>query len=201
MSSSDFYIFFVKQPVDLVASFILLILLIPLFLLIGLSIFFHLGENPFFVQSRVGKDNKLFNLIKFRTFRKRDDFKSINKFGGFLRSSSLDELPQLINILFGDMSFVGPRPLLPHYLDYYTSEERKRHLVKPGLTGLAQIKHGNSPNWEKRMKCDTAYVTSISFWSDLKILIATVFHVINFKRKRSLDHFVEGFDQFAKKRS
>ena len=145
--------------------------------------------NPFFTQPRPGKNEKVFKLIKFRTMNnKRDkdgnllpDDKRLTSYGKFLRSTSLDELPELFNILKGDMSIVGPRPLLVKYLPYYTEEERHRHDVTPGLTGLAQVSGRNTLSWEDKFALDLQYVSNISFWGDIKIIFKTIGKV--FKRE------------------
>lgn len=142
--------------------------------------------NPFFVQERPGKNENIFKLIKFRTMTcEKDnagkllpDNKRLTKYGRFLRSTSLDELPELINILKGDMSIVGPRPLLPEYLPYYTEIEKHRHDVRPGLTGLAQVSGRNSLSWEERFQLDLCYVGSIKFSNDVKIILDTVKKVL-----------------------
>lgn len=142
--------------------------------------------NPFFIQERPGKNENIFKLIKFRTMTcEKDnmgkllpDNKRLTKYGRFLRSTSLDELPELINILKGDMSIVGPRPLLPEYLPYYTEIEKHRHDVRPGLTGLAQVSGRNSLSWEERFQLDLCYVESIKFSNDVKIILDTVKKVL-----------------------
>ncbi len=152
-----------------------------------------MGGNPFFVQPRPGKKGKdgkekIFNLLKFRTMsNKKDkdgnllpDEERLNKYGRFIRSTSLDELPELINILIGDLSLVGPRPLLVRYIPRYTEEQRRRHDVRPGLTGLAQINGRNAISWEEKFKLDVKYVDNITFLGDIKILFGTVTAV--FKR-------------------
>ncbi len=141
-----------------------------------------MGGNPFFVQERPGWHEKIFKLIKFRTMdnrRDRDgnllpDAVRLNPYGRFLRSTSLDELPELFNILKGDMSIIGPRPLVVRYLPYYTEQERHRHDVRPGLTGLAQINGRNALEWEKRFSYDLTYVSNITAKNDIKILLKTV---------------------------
>ena len=145
-----------------------------------------MNGNPFFVQERPGKNENIFKLIKFRTMTcEKDnmgkllpDNKRLTKYGRFLRSTSLDELPELINILKGDMSIVGPRPLLPEYLPYYTEIEKHRHDVRPGLTGLAQVSGRNSLSWEERFQLDLCYVESIKFSNDVKIILDTVKKVL-----------------------
>lgn len=175
-----------KRILDFCLSLIGLIVLSPIFLiLIVLGTIFMRG-NPFFCQERPGKDEKIFKLIKFRTMDNRKDKDGnllpdevrLNKYGKFLRSTSLDELPELINIVKGDMAIVGPRPLLVRYLPYYKTEERKRHNVRPGLTGLAQVNGRNFVNWEKRFEYDLEYVRAITFSVDLKIVFLTFMKVI-----------------------
>ena len=142
--------------------------------------------NPFFTQPRPGKDEKIFKLIKFRTMDNRKDKDGkllpdevrLNKYGRFLRSTSLDELPELINILKGDMAIVGPRPLLVSYLVRYNEEQKHRHDVRPGLTGYAQAHGRNSLSWEDKFKMDVAYTKNVSLWGDIKIILETVLIVL-----------------------
>ena len=180
------YKHFFKRLIDIILSALALILSSPiLILLIFLgSIFMH--GNPFFVYSRAGKNEKIFKLIKFRSMTELKDDNGdylpdevrLNKYGRVLRSTSLDELPELINIFIGDMSIVGPRPLSYKYLDYYTDEEKHRHDVRPGLTGLAQINGRNTISWEERFKYDLDYVKNVTFVNDVKIVLRTVLKVI-----------------------
>lgn len=138
--------------------------------------------NPFFTQERPGKDEKIFKLIKFRTMSNAKDSNGkllpddqrLTRYGIFLRSTSLDELPELFNIFIGDMSFIGPRPLMARYLPYYTKEERHRHDVRPGLTGFAQVHGRNSLTWDERFKYDLEYVEKISLWLDISIIFDTI---------------------------
>ena len=175
-----------KRIIDLVLSFIALALLLPFLLILTVVGAVAMGGNPFFVQERPGRRDKngnerIFKLIKFRTMsNKRDesgallpDDVRLNKYGRFLRKTSLDELPELINILKGDMSIVGPRPLLVEYLPYYTSNERRRHNVRPGLTGWAQVNGRNALDWDKRFLYDLEYVDNLSLAFDLKIVFLT----------------------------
>ena len=162
--------------------------------------------NPFFTQLRPGKINKrtgkekIFNLIKFRTMTNEKDAegnllpdeKRLTKYGKFLRSTSLDELPELINIFIGNMSIVGPRPLLVSYLPYYTEKERHRHNVRPGLTGLAQIKGRNSVSWEKRFELDIEYVQEVSLLKDIGILFLTVKKVLSHEGIAENTNLTEG---------
>jgi len=174
-----------KNVFDKIFSFLLLVLLSPIFILISLVNYLTVG-SIFFIQERPGKNTRIFKLIKFCSMSNRkdddgnllDDSLRITGFGAFLRSTSLDELPELFNILKGEMSFVGPRPLLSEYLPLYNHEQIKRHLVKPGLTGLAQVKGRNTLDWEKRFELDLWYIENHSFILDLQILILTVKKVL-----------------------
>ena len=171
-----------KRVIDFVLSFIGLIVLSPIFLiLIVLGAIFMKG-NPFFTQQRPGKNEKIFKLIKFRTMGNRKDKDGkllpdevrLNKYGRFLRSSSLDELPEIINILKGDMAIIGPRPLLVRYLDRYNEEQHHRHDVRPGLTGYAQAHGRNTVSWEDKFAMDVWYTKHITFKGDIKIICDTV---------------------------
>lgn len=178
--------YFVKRIMDITLSFIGLVLLLPVLLIVSILIRFKLGSPIFFTQDRVGKGNKVFKIIKFRTMK---DVRDINgnllpeserrtSFGNKLRDLSIDEIPELINILKGDMSLVGPRPLLVDYLQYYNDEQIKRHNVLPGLTGWAQINGRNSITWEERFKLDLWYVNNYSLKLDIKILFMTIYKVL-----------------------
>lgn len=176
-----------KRVIDFVLSFIGLIVLSPIFLiLIVLGAIFMKG-NPFFTQKRPGKNEKIFKLIKFRTMDNRKDKDGnllpdevrLNKYGRFLRSSSLDELPEIINILKGDMAIIGPRPLLVRYLDRYNEEQHHRHDVRPGLTGYAQAHGRNTVSWEDKFAMDVWYTKHITFKGDIKIICDTVKTVLN----------------------
>lgn len=180
------YAKYFKRVIDFTLSLIALIVLSPILLILVIVTTIAMKGNPFFTQQRPGKDEKIFKLIKLRTMtNERDengdllpDDVRLNKFGKFLRSTSLDELPELINILKGDMSIVGPRPLLVDYLPYYTQEERHRHDVRPGLTGWAQVNGRNSVDWDTRFKLDVHYVKNISAVLDIKIIFLTVKKVL-----------------------
>ena len=177
---------FVKRLLDITISLIALIFLLPLMSLIYLSVIINLGSPAFFLQERVGKDNKIFKMIKFRTMKNStdnngnllSDNERVTKFGSFLRSFSLDELPELINILKGDMSLVGPRALLVQYLGLYNDEQIRRHEVLPGLTGWAQINGRNSITWSEKFKLDVWYVDNWSLWLDIKIFFLTFWKVL-----------------------
>lgn len=177
---------FVKRLLDLLLSLTALILLSPLLLLLtGIGAVVMRG-NPFFTQLRPGLREKPFRLIKFRTMtNQRDadgallpDALRLNQYGRFLRAASLDELPELINILKGDMSLVGPRPLLMEYLEYYNDSQRRRHDVRPGLTGLAQVHGRNAQTWEERFEWDLQYVEQLCFSLDVRIVLKTVVAVL-----------------------
>lgn len=178
---------FFKRFLDFILSLTALIVLFPILLILTVIGAFAMKGNPFFVQSRPGKKGKngkekIFKLIKLRTMSNAKDKEGnllpdevrLNKYGRFLRSTSLDELPELLNILKGDMSIVGPRPLLVKYLPRYTETQRRRHDVRPGLTGYAQINGRNAISWEERFAYDVEYVDNITFIGDVKIIFATV---------------------------
>lgn len=177
---------FVKRLLDITISLIALIFLLPLMSLIYLLVRINLESPAFFLQERVGKDNKIFKMIKFRTMKNStdkngnllSDNERVTKFGSFLRSFSLDELPELINILKGDMSLVGPRALLVQYLGLYNDEQIRRHEVLPGLTGWAQINGRNSITWSEKFKLDVWYVDNWSLWLDIKIFFLTFWKVL-----------------------
>ena len=176
----------VKRLLDITISLIALFFLLPLMSLIYLLVIINLGSPAFFLQERVGKDNKIFKMIKFRTMKNStdkngnllSDNERVTKFGSFLRSFSLDELPELINILKGDMSLVGPRALLVQYLGLYNDEQIRRHEVLPGLTGWAQINGRNSITWSEKFKFDVWYVDNWSLWLDIKIFFLTFWKVL-----------------------
>ncbi len=173
---------FLKRVMDFVLSLMALLILSPVFIVLIVAGAIVMRGNPFFVQPRPGKNERIFNLIKFRSMTcEKDkngkllpDEKRLTPYGRFLRSSSLDELPEFINILKGDMSFVGPRPLLMEYIPYYTPEERKRHNVRPGLTGVAQVNGRNFVSWDKRLAFDIQYVNNITFRGDICVVLKTV---------------------------
>lgn len=182
------YAKYLKRILDFTLSLIALIALMPLLIIIYILVRIKLGNPAIFKQERPGKDEKIFKLYKFRTMTNEKDEKGnllsdekrLTKLGKFLRSTSLDELPELINIIKGDMSIVGPRPLLVEYLPLYDEKQRKRHNVKPGLTGLAQIKGRNSITWEEKFNEDIKYIENITFLIDVKIILKTIVKV--FKR-------------------
>lgn len=179
---SGIYAKYIKRLLDIIISLFVLVLFWWLFLIIALLVRINLGTPILFAQDRPGKDGKIFKLYKFRSMSSaRDengnllpDKDRLNGFGRLLRATSLDELPELFNILKGDMSLVGPRPLLVKYLDYYNGFERRRHEVRPGLTGLSQVCGRNAMSWEEKFKTDVEYVDHVTFLVDLKIVLMTV---------------------------
>jgi len=172
----------VKGIIDKVIALAAIILLMPLYLIVYILTYFKLGSPVLFKQQRPGKDGKLFTMYKFRTMLNTQDKhgnmlsdeKRLTAFGKFLRSTSLDELPELFNVIKGDMSLVGPRPLLPEYLELYTPEQARRHKVKPGITGWAQVNGRNAISWEKKFELDVWYVDNWSIWLDIKIILLTL---------------------------
>lgn len=187
------YAKFLKRAIDFFLSLIAVLILSPILVILIIVGAIAMKGNPFFTQMRPGKINKktgkekIFRLIKFRTMSNAKDEngnllpddKRLNKYGKFLRKTSLDELPELLNILVGDMAIVGPRPLLVRYLPYYTEEERKRHTVRPGMTGWAQVNGRNFISWEETFELDVDYVNKITFGRDIKIIFLTVKKVVS----------------------
>lgn len=171
-----------KRILDVALSLMILVLLSPVLLVLALCVRIKLGSPVLFQQERPGLDEKIFTLYKFRTMTDEKDAQGnllpdkerLTPFGKFLRASSLDELPEFLNILKGDMSFIGPRPLLVSYLPYYTKEESLRHTVRPGLTGLAQVSGRNFLDWDRRLEKDVEYVKGLSFAMDLRVILLTV---------------------------
>ncbi|MGL5295537.1 MAG: sugar transferase [Culicoidibacterales bacterium] len=187
---------FLKRAMDILVSFVALILLSPILLIIALLVRIKLGSPILFTQQRPGKDKKIFKMYKFRTMLDAVDKNGIplpdeqrlTKFGKLLRSTSLDELPELWNVLKGDMSLVGPRPLLEEYLPLYSQEQLKRHNVRPGVTGLAQVKGRNSIDWTTKFAYDIEYVEKMSIWQDIRILWLTVETVLKREGINSAEH-------------
>jgi len=186
MHKKGFYEKYFKRLFDFSVSLIALILLFPLLLFIAVLIRIKLGSPIIFKQDRPGLNEQIFTLYKFRTMTNNKDQQGVllpdsdrlTKFGKFLRSTSIDELPGLINIIKGDMSIVGPRPLLVEYLDLYSIEQRKRHEVRPGLSGYAQVNGRNALSWEDKFKLDVIYVNNVTFKHDIGIIIKTILKVI-----------------------
>lgn len=199
------YAKYIKRPLDFFLSFCALTVLSPVFLVLIILGAVKMKGNPFFVQLRPGKDEEIFCLIKFRTMTCETDKdgnllpdeERLTKYGQFLRSTSLDELPELINIFMGDMAVIGPRPLLVNYIPYYTDEERHRHDIRPGLTGLAQVSGRNTVTWEKRFEIDIQYRNNITFLNDVKIIIDTIKSVLSHE---SIElNAMENFDEYRRK--
>lgn len=175
-----------KRCMDFILSLAAILVLSPVYLIVAIFVRVKLGSPILFCQKRPGKDEKIFNMYKFRTMTDgRDengellpDEARLTKFGKFLRSTSLDELPELFNILKGDMSIIGPRPLLVEYLPRYNAEQRRRHEVRPGLSGLAQANGRNAISWEQKFKYDVEYVDHVTFFGDWKIIFQTIWNVL-----------------------
>ena len=180
------YKYFFKRLIDFLFAFSGLIILSPIFVIITIGLFIANSGKPFFVQIRPGKDEKLFKIIKFKTMNDDKnsqgellpDAKRLTIIGRFVRKTSIDEIPQLINVLKGDMSLIGPRPLLPEYLPLYNELQKKRHKVKPGITGWAQINGRNAISWQQKFEHDVWYVDKVSFLLDVKIVVMTIKKVL-----------------------
>ena len=176
----------VKRAIDIVCSGFGLIVLSPILIIAAILIRKNLGSPIFFTQDRIGKDGKVFKMIKFRTMldatdkygNQLPDEERLTSFGKLLRSTSIDELPELVNVFLGDMSLVGPRPLLVEYKDLYSTEQWKRHEVRPGITGWAQVNGRNSISWAERFKLDVEYIDNYNLILDIKILFMTILKVI-----------------------
>ena len=176
---------FFKRIIDLLIAVFGLLILSPIFMIVLLLLLFNNNGKPFFFQKRPGKDEIIFNVIKFKTMNDRkdndgmllSDAQRLTSLGKFIRKTSLDEIPQLFNVLKGDMSLIGPRPLLPEYVSLYNQEQQKRHLVKPGMTGWAQINGRNTISWEQKFEYDVWYVKRVSFLLDFKIFFKTFLKV------------------------
>jgi len=175
-----------KRSIDFIAALLGLLLLSPLLIIFTVGLFFTNQGKPFFFQTRPGKDEKLFKIVKFKTMTDAKDTKGnllpdaerMNKIGNFVRKISIDELPQLLNVLKGDMSLIGPRPLLPEYLPLYNNKQKKRHQVRPGITGWAQVHGRNTINWSAKFNYDVWYVEHLSFLLDVKVLFLTLKKVL-----------------------
>lgn len=202
MHKKGIYERYLKRPFDLVVSLIAFIILFPLFLLLMLLVRMKLGSPVFFTQLRPGLNEKIFRLYKFRTMTNQKDSEGnllpdhlrLTKFGKFLRSTSLDELPSLLNIIKGELSIVGPRPLLVKYLPLYNESQRKRHLVRPGLTGLAQVSGRNGLTWKEKFSFDVQYISRITFLIDIKIIFLTIVKV--FRREGISSQSSETMEEF-----
>lgn len=174
---------YIKRLLDFIFALLLIILFLPFFIFIPMLIWITMGWPSMFTQKRIGLNNREFRIYKFRSMRHKSgkyntDAQRITGFGRFLRVSRIDEFPQLFNILIGDMSFIGPRPLLPEYLPYYTKEEIRRHQIRPGLSGLSQVNNLANSNWDEQFKDDIKYVNKMSLKLDVWILIKTILRII-----------------------
>ncbi len=180
------YKLFFKRFIDVLAAAIGLVVLFPIFIIVTIGLTFANNGKPFFFQRRPGKNGKIFSIIKFKTMndaKNKDgqllpDKDRLTTIGAFVRKTSLDEIPQLINVLIGDMSLIGPRPLLVAYLPLYSKEQNRRHAIRPGITGWAQVNGRNAISWKKKFEYDVWYVDNLSFLLDLKILLMTIKKVI-----------------------
>lgn len=208
---------YIKRLLDIILSLIAIIITFPIFLIIGVLVLIFLGQPAIFRQERPGKDEKIFKLYKFRTMNKKKDKDGnllpdkdrLTKFGKFLRKTSLDEIPEFLNILKGDMSLIGPRPLAISYLPYYNEVERHRHDIRPGLTGLAQVNGRNGLQWEKRFAYDIEYVNNVSFILDVKIVFLTIIKVLKSSdisirgtgNVIDFDKYRSGLDEYSRKKN
>ena len=189
MDTRTLYISIIKTPIDFLLAVIVLLGLFPLFLLIILLLFLR-HRSVFYFQKRPGKNSEIFEIIKFETLNSEE--KANSRLRKLIRKSHLNEIPQLINILKGDMSWVGPRPLLPEYLSLYSENQKKRHLTKPGIFGLAQLEEAELQTWEKKFELDINYVENISFSMDMQIILKSIEQALNgklFNRAGSLEKF------------
>jgi len=190
------YKIFFKRILDFSLSLVALILLLPVIIILIILLMFANKGKPFFFQKRPGKNAKIFTIIKFKTMKdpKNNESELINqeqritKIGAFVRKTSLDELLQLVNILKGDMSLIGPRPLLIEYLPFYNKEQARRHMVKPGITGWAQVNGRTALSWEEKFTHDVWYVDHLSFYNDLRILLKTIQKIFNREAMSSIEH-------------
>lgn len=180
------YKFFLKRVVDFLIALMALVLLSPVFVAVTILLYFANQGSPFFVQARPGLNEKIFNIIKFKTMNDRKDNQGnylpdserLTPIGSFIRQTSLDELPQLINVLKGDMSLIGPRPLLPQYLSLYNESQKRRHNIRPGITGWAQVNGRNAISWTMKFELDIWYIDNVSFTTDCKVMFLTLKKVI-----------------------
>jgi len=180
------YKFFLKRVIDFLIALIGLILLSPVFIVVMVLLYFANQGKPFFLQARPGLNEKIFNIIKFKTMNdKKDgqgnylpDSERLTRIGSFIRQTSLDELPQLINVLKGDMALIGPRPLLPQYLSLYNESQKRRHNIRPGITGWAQVNGRNAISWTMKFELDIWYIDNVSFATDCKVMFLTLKKVI-----------------------
>lgn len=177
---------YVKRAMDFILALAGLIVFSPIFVLVTISLYLVNNGKPFFFQLRPGKNGVLFEIIKFKTMTEKrgtdgsllPDDQRLTHIGSFVRKTSLDEIPQLINVVKGEMSLIGPRPLLPEYLPLYSAEQFRRHEVRPGITGWAQINGRNAISWQQKFKLDIWYINNLNFWLDLKIMLLTIKKVV-----------------------
>ena len=206
----ELYSRYIKRVLDFMLSLCAIVILSPLFIVLTIIGAIQMKGNPFFTQRRpglIGEDGKerIFHLIKFRSMTNEKDSNGnllpdamrLKKYRLFLRSTSIDEIPELFNILIGDMSIVGPRPLMERYLNFYTEDEKRRHLVRPGLTGYAQVHGRNTVSWGDRFNMDLFYVENVSFVFDIKIIVKTILLVL--KREGTSNENMENFDDYRKR--
>lgn len=195
------YKHFFKRLIDFILVLCVLLVIWPIFLFITIWLHFaNKGAGAFFFQERPGKDEKIFKVIKFKSMTdERDengnllpDKDRITTVGKFVRKTSIDELPQLINVLKGDMALIGPRPLLPEYLPYYTERERLRHTVRPGISGWAQVNGRNNVTWDQKLELDVYYVEHLSFWMDVRVLLSTIKNVLRAKDVNVVPSAIKG---------
>mgnify|MGYP003146981849 CR=1 FL=1 len=196
---------FFKRTGDFIFSLLGLIILLPVYIVLCIVLFVTMNRKVFFTQERVGKNNHTFKVLKFKSMNDKRDTEGellsneerMTRIGRFIRATSLDEMPQLINVLKGDMSFIGPRPLHVRYLKYYSDEESKRHFVRPGITGLAQVSGRNNIGWDERLRLDVEYVDNLSFYNDLNIILMTIKKV--FKTSEVKSEGIEGLDEYRER--
>ncbi|WP_288982546.1 sugar transferase [uncultured Flavobacterium sp.] len=187
---------YIKRFIDFIMALIALIFLSPIFIIITIGLLFANQGRPFFLQQRPGKNERIFTIVKFKTMNDMkdemgnllSDAERLTKIGTFVRKTSLDEIPQLLNVIKGDMSLIGPRPLLTSYLPLYNEFQKRRHEVRPGITGWAQINGRNAISWKDKFELDVFYVENVSFLLDLKIILTTVMNVIQSKDINQADH-------------
>lgn len=192
---------FLKRLIDFIFALCILLVIWPILLITTVWLYFaNKGAGAFFFQDRPGKNEKIFKLIKFKSMTDEQDENGnllpdkdrITSVGKFVRKTSIDELPQLINVLKGDMSLIGPRPLLPEYLPYYTERERLRHTVRPGISGWAQVNGRNNVTWDQKLELDVYYVEHLSFWMDVRVLLSTIKNVIGAKDVNVVPSTIKG---------
>lgn len=195
------YKHFFKRLIDFILVLCVLLVIWPILLIITVWLHFaNKGAGAFFFQERPGKDEKIFKVIKFKSMTDERDEKGnllpdkdrITPVGKFVRKTSIDELPQLINVLKGDMALIGPRPLLPEYLPYYTERERLRHTVRPGISGWAQVNGRNNVTWDQKLELDVYYVEHLSFWMDVRVLLSTIKNVLGAKDVNVVPSAIKG---------